>query len=166
MFRRRLRFRRPRFDQPLWPVTILTLAAAAMRIPFLTRPLGTDEAATFLYYASKPLSIGLTIYGSPNNHLLNTLLMHASWRLFGAHEWALRLPAFLFGVALVPLTVMAARAVVRDGALVAAAFVAAAPVFVDYSTDGRGYTMLCAFALLALLTTGFSFAVSVALGAY
>src|SRR5207244_12960523 len=61
--------------------------------------------------------------------------------------------ALLFGVALVPLTVMAARALVHDGALVAAAFVAAAPVFVDYSTDGRGYTMLCAYTLAALLAT-------------
>ncbi len=158
-------------------VTLLTAGAAAIRIPFLGRPMGTDEAATFLYYASKPLSLGLTIYGSPNNHLLHTALMHVAWRIFGAHEWALRLPALLFGVALVPLTYFAARALVRDGALVAAAFIGAAPVFVDYSTDGRGYTMLCAFTLAALLAmlrvtrdgntfAGILFAVRVALGAY
>lgn len=165
-----------------WPhisvaVALLTIGAAAIRIPFLVRPMGTDEAATFLYYASKPLTLGLTIYGSPNNHMLHTALMHAAWWIFGAHEWALRLPALLFGIALVPLTWLAARALVRDGALVAAALVAAAPVFVDYSTDARGYTMLCAFTLLSLMAllrvahdgnaaAMVLFALSVALGAY
>jgi len=134
-------------------VTILTIGAALLRAPLLRRPMGTDEAASFLYYASRPLVVGLTIYGSPNNHLLHTALMHVAWRTFGAHEWALRLPAFAFGVALVPLTYLAARALVGEGGLVAASFVAAAPIFVDYSTDGRGYTMLCAFTLAALLMT-------------
>jgi uncharacterized membrane protein len=163
--------------KPVLYAALLTIGAAAIRIPFLTRPMGTDEAATFLYYASKPLTLGLTIYGSPNNHLLHTALMHAAWRTFGAHEWALRLPAMLFGVALVPLTWLAARALVRDGALVADALVAAAPVFVDYSTDGRGYTMLCAFTLVALVAilrvardgnaaAMIVFALAVALGAY
>jgi uncharacterized membrane protein len=158
-------------------LAILTIGATLLRAPLLRRPMGTDEAASFLYYASKPLVVGLTIYGSPNNHLLHTALMHAAWRLFGTHEWALRLPAFAFGIALVPLTYFAARSLVGEGGLMASAFVAAAPIFVDYSTDGRGYTMLCAFTLAALLAmlrvvrtqnpvaTGL-FAIHVALGAF
>jgi len=132
-----------------WLLGALTLLGAALRLTEITAPLGTDEAATFLYYASRPLAIGLTIYGSPNNHLLHTALAHAAVRLFGDAEWALRLPAFLAGVALVPLTWMTARRVRSGAPLVAAALVAGAPTLVDYSMQARGYTMLCAFTLVA-----------------
>jgi Dolichyl-phosphate-mannose-protein mannosyltransferase len=109
--------------------------------------MGSDESASFIYYASHPLSIALTIYGSPNNHILHSVLMHIAYRMFGSAEWALRLPAFLAGVAIVPLTYFAAQ----RGALIAAALTASAPVLIDYSTDARGYTMLCCFVLLCLI---------------
>ncbi len=143
-------------------VTLLTAVAALVRIPLLSQPMGADESATFLYYASHPLPIALTIYGSPNNHILHSALMHLSFRMFGGAEWALRLPAFLAGVALVPLTYWTSRNVApalsrrgraespshTHGALIAAALSATAPVLIDYSTDARGYTMLCCFVLL------------------
>lgn len=129
-------------------VTLLTAVAALVRVPLLWRPMGADESATFLYYASHPLPIALTIYGSPNNHILHSALMHLSFRTFGGAEWALRLPAFLAGVAVVPLTYIASRALTRNGALIAAALSATAPVLIDYSTDARGYTMLCCCVLI------------------
>lgn len=130
-------------------VALLTVVAALLRIPLLWRPMGSDEAATFLYYASHPLPVALTIYGSPNNHILHSALMHLSYAIFGRAEWALRLPALIAGVAIVPLTYVAARALSGGrGALIAAALSAAAPVLIDYSTDARGYTMLCCFALI------------------
>ncbi len=138
---------------------IATMAALALRVPLLTRPMRTDEAATFLYYALQPLSIGLSVYGSPNNHLFHTALMHAAFRLFGPAEWALRLPALIAGVALVPLAFHAARALgTRDGAnappsrgLIAASLAATWPLLVDYSTDGRGYTLACLFTAIAFM---------------
>jgi len=129
-------------------VALLTLLGAAARLPAMTRPLGTDEAATFLYYASKPLAIVLTIYGA-NNHVLHTILMHGAWRLFGDAEWALRLPAFLAGTALIPLAWWTARRLSCNGALIAAGLVAGAPALVDFSNDARGYTLLCACTLVA-----------------
>src|SRR5581483_5739298 len=54
-------------------VAALTIVAALLRIPLLSRPMGNDEAATFLYYASRPLSVIVTIYGSPNNHILHSI---------------------------------------------------------------------------------------------
>jgi 4-amino-4-deoxy-L-arabinose transferase-like glycosyltransferase len=174
---------------------LATLVAIALRLPLLFRPLRTDEAATFLYYAARPLTVGLSVYGSPNNHILHTALMHVAWRLFGPAEWALRLPAFLAGVALVPLAYFTARALARPltrppatlspltrgegksigGGLIAAALVATLPILVDYSTDARGYTLVCAFTLLALLaavplrergdrTSALAFALCIALG--
>jgi hypothetical protein len=51
-------------------VTLLTIIAAILRFPALSRPMGSDEAATFIYYASHPLPVAVSIYGSPNNHIL------------------------------------------------------------------------------------------------
>lgn len=132
---------------------LATIAALALRLPFLTRPMRTDEAATFLYYASRPLTLGLSVYGSPNNHLLHTALMHTTYALFGPAEWALRLPALLAGLLLVPLAFFATRALGLGRGLLAATLTATWPLLVDYSTDGRGYTLVCAFTLVALLAT-------------
>lgn len=139
-----------RFRDELFAV-LATLAAVALRVPFLTRPMRTDEAATFLYYASQPLKVGLSVYGSPNNHLLHTALMHAAFRAFGSAEWALRLPALVAGIALVPLAFVAARALGLGRGLLAASLAATWPLLVDYSTDGRGYTLVCAFTLASLI---------------
>jgi uncharacterized membrane protein len=145
-------------------VGALTIVAALLRIPLLTRPMGNDEAATFLYYASHPISVIVTIYGSPNNHILHSILMHASYRMFGGAEWALRLPALLAGIAIVPLTYFASRS------LIAAALAASAPVLIDYSTDARGYTLLCCFVLICVIAiqrnAWRTFAISAALGFY
>ncbi|HYS55264.1 MAG TPA: glycosyltransferase family 39 protein [Thermoanaerobaculia bacterium] len=158
----------------MWLI-ILSVAAAVVRWPMLSRPMGTDESASFIYYASHPLWVPMTIYGSPNNHILHSVLMHIAWKTFGGAEWALRLPAFLAGIAIIPLTYIAARELSERGALVAAALAAAAPVLADYSTDARGYTLLCCCVLICIasmariIRTGSNkasllFAISAALG--
>lgn len=139
----------PRTDFLL--LAIFVVVGFWLRLRELNIPMGTDEAATWLYYASKPLIVGITIWSSPNNHLLNTLLMHLCGAAFGPREWALRLPAFLGGLALIPLTYAASRVFYRRGALVAAAAVAASPAVVQYSTDGRGYILMAGFALIAAM---------------
>jgi hypothetical protein len=179
---------RPRFSLPL---ALITLFGALLRILDLQRPMGSDESATFLYYASKPVLLALTIYGSPNNHLLHTALMHASSYVFGDAEWALRLPAFLAGVAMIPLTYYSVvscqlsvvpttdnpQPTTSPGGLIAAALTASWPALIDYSNDGRGYTLLCCFTLIAaasmchVIRSGNSaavllFAIACALGFY
>jgi hypothetical protein len=156
-------------------LAIFFAIGAWLRVRELNNPIGTDEAASWLYYASKPLIVGVTIWSSPNNHLLNTLLMHLSGAMFGPVEWALRLPAFVAGLALIPLAYATSRVFYRRGALIATGIVATSPVVVAYSTDGRGYAMLAAFALIAamamasLVRSGNSiaaliFAIAIALG--
>ena len=161
----------------IFALIFLTIAAAVARMPLLSRPMGTDESASFIYYASQPLWVPFTIYGSTNNHIVHSILMHISYKLFGPAEWALRLPAFLAGLAIIPLTYITARAISERGALLAASLAAAAPVFADYSTNARGYTLLCCFALICtaamaeIIRTGSTratalFAISAALGFY
>jgi uncharacterized membrane protein len=102
-----------------------------------------DESGTSVHYASKPLYIGLTSYTAPNNHLFHTLLVHLSYLLLGNEPWAIRLPALIAGVLVVPATYLAARLLYdRDAALLAAGLVAASSKLVEDSTNARGYTIL------------------------
>jgi hypothetical protein len=88
----------------------------------------------------------------PNNHVFHTLLVWVSVRLFGYAEWAIRLPAFLAGLGVVAAVYVSTRMLVnRDAALLACAVAAGAPALVLYSTNARGYGMVC-FAFVILVT--------------
>jgi len=109
-----------------------------------------DESFTCLYYASRPLSAGISDYSLPNNHLFHTLLVHLSTQLLGNHPWTVRLRAFRAGVALVPATCFWIRRVFNgSAALLAAALVASSEPLVAYSTNARGYALLGLFFVLA-----------------
>ncbi len=125
--------------------------AVAVRLYFINVPIRYDEAHTFMYYASRPLYVALSNYSSVNNHLFHTLLVHVAYSLLGNEEWVLRLPAFLAGVLLVPATYLAARLLYdRNTGVVAAALVASSSALVDFSTNARGYTMICLSFMLLL----------------
>lgn len=136
-------------------VAAMTLLGLFVRLRYLDQPMRYDESATWLDYASRPVARGLSDYRFPNNHLLHTLLVHVSASLFGDAPWALRLPAFVAGVALVPLTWALARALHgRVAALGASGLAAVSTTLILYSTNARGYTLLCCLtAILALLAT-------------
>jgi uncharacterized membrane protein len=133
----------------------ISVVALLVRLDFLFQPMRYDESVTYVHYASRPLYVGLTTYTAPNNHVLNTVLVHLSTELFGNHPWAIRLPAFTAGVLLVPATYVAARIVYdRGSGLLAAALVATSSTLIEYSTNGRGYTGLTLiFILLLALAT-------------
>jgi hypothetical protein len=131
------------------------LLGVLVRLEFLFQPMRYDESGTYVHYASEPLYVGLTTYTAPNNHLLNTALVHVSTVVFGNHPWAIRLPAFMAGILLVPATYLAARIVYgRNAALVAAALVATSSVLIEYSTNARGYMGIAlVFILMMALAT-------------
>jgi Dolichyl-phosphate-mannose-protein mannosyltransferase len=126
--------------------------AVVVRIVFLDVPLRYDEATTYDNYVSKPLYVALANYSSPNNHLLNTFLAKASVTAFGSATWAIRMPALLAGIALVPATFAFARALYGEAAaLLAAALVVGSSTLVEYSTNARGYTLVALLSLVAFL---------------
>lgn len=132
----------------------ISVLALLVRLEFLFQPMRYDESGTFVHYASQPLYIGWTTYTAPNNHLLNTVLVHVSTALFGDAPWAIRLPALLAGVLLVPATYLAGRLLYgRDSPLLAAALVATSSVLIEYSTNARGYTAV-ALIFVMLLALG------------
>jgi hypothetical protein len=126
----------------------------AIRAHYLSLPIKYDEATTFLNYARHPLWDAISDYSAPNNHVLHTLCAHLSLRIFGHHDWALRLPAFIFGCSLVPATYGLARMLSnREAALIAAAMTAGSAKLVEYSVNARGYTLLVLLSL-ALIALG------------
>ncbi len=129
----------------------VTAAALALRLLFINQPIRYDEAHSFMYYASRPIVVGLSNYASVNNHLFHTLLVHISYSIFGNEEWALRLPALVAGLLLVPATYMAARMLYdKNAAILAASLVAASSALIEFSTNARGYSLICLVFMLLL----------------
>ena len=132
----------------------IVFVGVGLRLAYIQQTMRYDESATVLGYASKPLYIALTVYNEPNNHLFHTLLVHIAMKLAGNAEWSVRLPAFLAGSMLIVLAYGVARRLGGSVAgLIAAALVSASSILIEYSTNARGYTIICA-ATLAVIITG------------
>jgi len=128
---------------------VITLIGFYLRIIDLNQSIAYDEAYTFIHFASRPFKHILADYSAPNNHIFHTILVGIAYRLFGGEAWVLRLPAFSAGILMIPaMYITARRFFAQYQALVAAGLVAVIPLFINYSVNGRGYTMLVLFALL------------------
>jgi 4-amino-4-deoxy-L-arabinose transferase-like glycosyltransferase len=134
-------------------LTIVLAIAVALRGLYLTQPMRYDEAVTYMYFVRLPWAEALSTYTYPNNHLFHTLLAKSSVAMLGISPWALRIPAFLAGIAVVPAAYVTVRALYgARAALIAAGLVASSGVLVLYSTNARGYSLVVlAFLLLVLL---------------
>ncbi len=112
-----------------------------LRLLYLSQPLRYDEAVTFLAVGGSSLGAALSAY-SPNNHLFHTFWLLLSTRLFGPQEWAVRLPAFLAGAALIPsLGFVGRRVFGRAEGLLGAALAASSGWLIFYSVNARGYSL-------------------------
>lgn len=132
----------------------LTLAALLLiglvaRLVYLNQPMRYDEAYSAVVFAARPLRYALSDYHLPNNHLLNTLLMHFSLQWFGWHAWSARLPALLAGLLLIPAAYYTGRALyTAQVGLLTAALVTASGTLIEYANNGRGYSLTALFSLL------------------
>lgn len=137
---------------PLYILLVLggiTLIGFILRVIVINNPIAYDEAYTYIFFASRQFKHILADYSAPNNHIFHTILVGIAYRLFGGQPWVLRLPAFIAGVLIIPAMYMTARKFFsRHQALGAAALMAVTPLFINYSVNGRGYTMVVLFALL------------------
>jgi uncharacterized membrane protein len=133
----------------------ITLLAALLRLPWLEADsLWFDEAATW-WIADRPFAAMWADALRDNYPPLYTLITWATVHLFGSGEWVLRLPAALFGVALVPMVyVLGARCGGRTAGLIAALLIALSAFHVWYSLEARMYSLLalasCAYSWAAL----------------
>ncbi len=81
-------------------VGVLTLAGAAVRWRFLNHPMRYDESFFYTANCSRSLWYIATHWG----HVLHSLLVRVATHFLGASPPAVRLPAFVAGVMLIPLT--------------------------------------------------------------
>ncbi len=133
-------------------LVLIFLIGIGVRVAFLFQPMRSDESLTYSDYASRSLGVVVTDYSQPNNHVLHTVLVYLSTSLLGSAPWAIRLPALLAGIAIIPVTYLSARAFYNERvALVSAAIVATSSPLVLYSTNARGYTLLILLTLCLLL---------------
>lgn len=128
----------------------VTVVATALRLIYLRQPMRYDEAQAFVDYASQPLFVTVSKYDFPNNHVLHSLLVAVSTRVFGESEAAIRLPAFLAGILLAPASALLAWRVSgsRTAALMAGLTTACSSVLIEYSTNARGYKLVALCALV------------------
>ena len=136
---------------------LLILAAAILfRLVHIKDGMSHDESYTFIVFSSTSLFNIVTNYQLPNNHVLNSLLIYFSTHLFGIQPWAVRLPALLAGVLLVPATYAFAKTVYdKYTALVGALLVAILPGAILYATTARGYSLVALFTVLTLWLADF-----------
>ena len=59
-----------------------------LRLMYLHQPMAYDEAYSFLNFARRSWIEGIADYNNTNNHILNTLLMHTCYRIWGQQDWA------------------------------------------------------------------------------
>jgi hypothetical protein len=128
----------------------ITALALVLRLIAINSDLWLDEIATVALYRSfSPLAV-VTTYVSPNNHLLNTLLMKLVTGVAGEREWAIRLPAVVFGVATIPVMYWVTRLVAgRVASLGAALLLAVSYHHIFFSQNARGYSSYLFFSLLS-----------------
>jgi hypothetical protein len=130
---------------------LVVLGGALLRLKYLREPMRWDEAATFQEYARGSLGTIVSTYNRPNNQVLYTLLEHLGLKAFGEGIAAVRLVAFAAGIAIIPAAFLAARRLYDTTAgLFAAALTATFGPLVDYSVNGRGYTLGALFVVLSL----------------
>lgn len=135
-----------------WWVVMVVVVGALTRAVFLDQPMRQDEADTVVMYALTPVSHILVDTEIPNNHILHTLLVRGSIAAFGLETWVVRLPAYLFGVLLIPLTFLVGKAFYNATAgLVGAAIAAVSTPLLLYATNARGYSMIACATLVSLL---------------
>ncbi|MGC9455304.1 MAG: hypothetical protein ACP5HU_10635 [Phycisphaerae bacterium] len=145
---------RPGSDRWAWiaAVALLTMAGALLRTPHLDHPMRYDESFTVLRYAFQPAPSDWLDYSTPNNHVLHTLMVRGVVEFGGVTPPAVRIPAFLAGVALIPAAAWAAQRLSGKPptAVAAAALVGASSLLVEYSANARGYSLVCLLTVLLI----------------
>jgi mannosyltransferase len=133
-----------------WLVFGITGAALALRLWKVGSDLWLDEITPIRDYGAMPYLQVIATYYASNNHLLNTLLGKMSIALFGEHEWAVRLPAVLFGTATVPVLYRVARLTsTRIVSAGAALLLAVSYHHIFFSQNARGYSGHILFSVAA-----------------
>jgi hypothetical protein len=133
-------------------VALLAIVLSLAAIKAGSADLTWDEAWTYLHYGRS--AFGFLALDYANDHPLNSLLVWASARLFGASELAIRLPNLLAAA----LYLYASAILVRGARLPALAFglCVLQPYLFDYFALARGYGIAAALVQYGLVAHFFA----------
>ena len=142
--------RASRFHSGVGAVTLLTVAAAILRIYDLSsKSLWYDETATAARMASSPHELlHILAHGEINMSLYYVLMYGWTWCV-GASEFMLRFPSAIFGAATVPLLfLLGAELRDRSTGIIAALLLTVNATCISYAQDARSYTLYVALVTL------------------
>lgn len=124
------------------------------RILLLDDPIVGDEAWTYIDYVSKSFLEIISQNYVTNNHILHSLLASGAMKIFGDSLLAMRFPAFVAGVLILPVGFITAfRFFGKETALITTALLAVSAPLIYYSAVARGYSIMI-LATLGLLLAG------------
>ncbi len=123
-----------------------------LRTYFLSLPLRYDECRTFLQFVNRSAR-DLFSYTEPNNHVMHTLLVKLSTRVWGSSPLPIRIPALLASVASIALIYRVARDMDRESGTLSALAAAVFPYLVLFGSIARGYSLSVAL-MSALILVG------------
>jgi hypothetical protein len=126
---------------------LLTALAAVLRLPGLDSSLTYDEV-TFARSMVLKTPLHIFVLGAVNMSQFMNWLAWATTHVVGFSEVSMRLPAFAFGVAVVPVTYLFARRWLgRAEAAGVAALLTVSTQAVIYSQEAKGYSASALFAV-------------------
>ncbi len=132
-----------------WLLSALIIGFA-IRIAYIAEPIKYDEASTFLGYIESSNILRLFWYNTTNNHIFHNILTKVFYTIFGFSLPIFRLVAFTSGVLSIPVIYYICKELKQDGRF-AAITLATFPLYIEYSTNARGYTLQTLILLLTLL---------------
>jgi mannosyltransferase len=131
-------------------LVVLSVIALGLRLWNLNSDLWYDELISLLDYFRPPMGEIVTSFASQNQHMLYSMLAHASISIFGETAAAVRLPSVLFGVAsLWALFLLGRRLLSVRESLLACAVMTVSYHHIWFSQNARGYMGLLLFSTLA-----------------
>jgi hypothetical protein len=109
-----------------------------------------DEGDTYFWFAAKP--VGYIWYPFPNNHILNTLLIWITTRVFGLSSITLRMPALLGAALYILICYFLCRSITDRFSLQLPLLICLLynPFIFDFMAAARGYSLADAFLLAAI----------------
>jgi len=127
----------------------LLALAALLRLPGLNQGFWFDEIMAVVMFFPAPWSKLLTEMPIANHHPLYSLIGKLMFMAAGPQEWALRLPAFVFGALTPPVLYLAGRKISERAGVLAALFMSGGMWPVWFSQDARGYSLMILLCLIS-----------------
>jgi len=136
-------------ERALLGLLIVTVVASRLYF-FFQLPLHIDERFTYLYFVSKGPLVSAAYYPNPNNHILFSLLCTITDRFFDQPLLVLRTPALVTGLLALGCSWLVARYYFPAGvALLVTVLLAFTPPVFGYGIQGRGYSLLLCWVMIA-----------------